>query len=147
MQKYLEKLDTENERLRQAKIPVNRKTFKQQVLQAANSTAVPGGPLVLPNERLTDYILRLKTTSINNEKLAETLEILNELLKDEVEASEKDSLVKLDGPNSLMRQLRDMQTYRFLLRAFSSRNQQVVSQLYSLIATIGHLEDRVDQYI
>ena len=32
IKKYLEKLDTENEKLRQAKVPVNRKTFKQQVL-------------------------------------------------------------------------------------------------------------------
>ena len=94
MQKYLEKLDTENERLQQAKAPASRKTFKQQVLQAANSSAVPGGPLVLPNERLTDYILRLKTTSINNEKLAETLEILNELLKSELDAASKDDRVK-----------------------------------------------------
>ena len=60
------------------------------MLKAAKSTAVPGGPLVLPNERLTDYILRLKTTSINNEKLAETLEVLNELLKNEIEAAQKD---------------------------------------------------------
>ena len=56
------------------------------MLSRANSKAV-GGPLVLPNERLTDYVLRLKTTSINNEKLAETLEILNELLKSEIEAT------------------------------------------------------------
>ena len=44
----------------------------------------------MPNERLTDYILRLKTTSINNEKLAETLEVLNELLKNELDAASKD---------------------------------------------------------
>ena len=147
MQKYLEKLDTENERLQQAKAPASRKTFKQQVLQAANSSAVPGGPLVLPNERLTDYILRLKTTSINNEKLAETLEILNELLKSELDAASKDDRVKLDGPDSLQRQLGEAQTYRFLLRAFGSRNPRVVAQLYPLIATIGDLGERVDQYI
>ena len=49
-----------------------------------NSQSV-AGPLISPNERLTDYILRLKTTSINNEKLAEALEVLNELLKSEIE--------------------------------------------------------------
>lgn len=147
VQKYLEKLDTENERLRQAKAPVSRKTFKQQVLQAANSSAVPGGPLVLPNERLTDYILRLKTTSINNEKLAETLEILNELLKSEIDAASKDDRVTLDGPDSLFRQLGEAQTYRFLLRAFGSRNPRVLAQLYPLIATLGGLGERVDQYI
>ena len=65
------------------------------------------GPLIGSNERLADYILRLKTTSINNEKLVETLEVLNELLKGEIEEAEKNDRVKLDSPDALMRQLSD----------------------------------------
>ena len=71
-------------------------------MNARNSEYVQG-PLIGSNERLTDYILRLKTTSINNEKLVETLEVLNELLKGEIEEAEKNDRVKLDSPDALMR--------------------------------------------
>ena len=108
-------------------------------MNARNSEYVQG-PLIGSNERLTDYILRLKTTSINNEKLVETLEVLNELLKGELEEAEKNDRVKLDSPDALMRQLNDPQTYRFLLRAFSSKNPRVVTNLYELIDTIGGID-------
>ena len=47
------------------------------------------GGLTVTNEKLKDYILRLKTTSIHTAKYAETLSVLLELTDHEKQTAER----------------------------------------------------------
>lgn len=56
----------------------------------ANRTIRPSpGGLALSADRIRDYVLRLKTTSIHTAKFAETLSVLLELVKHEKETAER----------------------------------------------------------
>lgn len=72
----------------------------------------------MTSEKLGDYILRLKTTSIHTVKYAETLNILLELVRYEQETAERTkNFDMLLNPQSIMAQLKDSKNYSFVLKA------------------------------
>ena len=75
VQKYLNEIDDKN---KQISVVQNASLKAQRKLKP-----VTGGSAALTNEKLKDYILRLKTTSIHTAKYGETLNALLQLALNE----------------------------------------------------------------
>ena len=99
------------------------------------------------NEKLKDYILRLKTTSIHTAKYAETLNVLMEILQFEEETAERtQNLSLLNEPNSITAQLQDISNYKFIVKAVQSRDEAVVAHFLDIVVRIGHFDKYVQVY-
>eukprot|EP00347_Sterkiella_histriomuscorum_P003709 403363246 len=95
---------------------------------------------------LSDYFVRLKTTSISSEKYAETIDILYELFKTE-QANQLKSANKLDTQSSVTHQLKQKDNYKLFLKAFASKNSKVLLCCYKMVRELGDIEDRVQEFI
>ena len=88
---------------------------------------------------MKDYILRLKTTSIHTAKYAETLSVLYELVKYEIDPNPvtggqtHDINSILANPNSILAQLREQSNFKFIIKAVQSRDESVISTFLDLI--------------
>ncbi|CDW82716.1 UNKNOWN [Stylonychia lemnae] len=94
---------------------------------------------------LSDYFVRLKTTSISSEKYAETIDILFELLKTE-QANSLKTASKTDS-TSVSSQLKLKDHYKLFLKAFSSKNSKVLHCCYKIVKELGDIEDRVEEFV
>lgn len=95
--------------------------------QNVRSRKVDGSRAILPgsaagsgnqNRQIEDYVTRLKTTSIHNEKFADTVDVLKNLLDSEEDAKERG--VATSG--IVTRSLMDLANFKILLKGLSSKN-------------------------
>ena len=96
-------------------------------------------------EKLKDYILRLKTTSIHSVKQAENLSVLLELCRYEHDQADRaNNYAMLKNQNSIHSQLKDIKNYKFMCKTIQSRDDSVVVTLFDLLLLLGDYENFLD---
>ena len=134
IQSYLNQIDDQNKQIDQANNAALKAQRKLKPLQKTEAVTA---------DKLRNYILRLKTTSVHSSKYAETLSVLLELIRREREAADRNNKPEdLEKPNSILSQIRQTQNYPFVAKGVSSRDDAVVSSSLDLI----HLIDDMDQF-
>lgn len=73
---------------------------------------------------IADYFVRLRTTSVSSEKYADTLELMLDLYRNERAESEKLGTKLLQ--ESLTMQVKNPENYKFVVKAFSGKNNRVI---------------------
>ena len=73
---------------------------------------------------IADYFVRLRTTSVSSEKYADTLELMLDLYRNERAESEKMGTKLLQ--ESLTMQVKNPENYKFVVKAFSGKNNRVI---------------------
>lgn len=136
VQRYLNQIDNANKKINQ----VNNEALKAQ--RKIKPTSI--GQHVT-NEKLRDYILRLKTTSIHSAKYAETLNVLIEIMQyeEETAARQPDKPGLLEQPNSITAQLSDVDNYKFIVKAVQSRDESVIANFLDIAVKIGNFDKYV----
>ena len=82
------------------------------------ATAQNVDKLLKQDDKITDYFLRLKTQSINNEKYTQTLSIILELLRNENKTnSESEKQVR-----NIFKRVTEPSNYKFLINSLASKN-------------------------
>ena len=99
------------------------------------------------NKKIDDYIVRIKTTSVNSDKMGSTFDSLYELLKNEKSIAQKHGLTLEKNLNSILLKLRHPDIYKFLLKAFGSRKPGVIVALFRLIKELGGYENKKEEYL
>jgi hypothetical protein len=127
-------------RLEQEKGLAEDSSRKKEVDFSSYRVAKTNRPLAV-----SDYFIRLKTTSIHAEKYAETLDVLLDLYKNE-QAEAKRLNIKLLS-DSLSMQLKIPDNYKLVVRAFGSNKARVLGATFKLVKEIGDLDDRTEEFI
>jgi hypothetical protein len=94
---------------------------------------------------IADYFIRLKTTSVSSEKYADTLELMLDLYRNERLESERLGTKLLQ--ESLTMQVKNPENYKFIIKAFTGKNNRVLTIAFKFIKEIGELSDRASDYV
>jgi 5'-3' exonuclease len=92
-----------------------------------------------------DYFIRLKTTSVSADKYAETLDLLQDLYRNEQLESQKMGTKLLS--DSLSVQIKIPENYKVLVKALASKNTRVLNTAFKFLKEIGELEDRAADFV